>query len=590
MQVPPTPAQPLQRLAAGILCLLAGLVATGFLLWTALLWYRYHTHIPWRDLFLIVKQVQSVLTPGFDTRELLGWFDLHYNAHRIFLLRALVALDLLWFHGQNHLLYSVGWLCLLLMLAINCISLHSRHWPDACTPLTAAFIVAIYLFGPAHLWNLVNPVNVSWHLTMAMALSAFYLLLRSSTSPPPTLWLAAFVAASAAAFSTFAGVIAWLLLPLLALYLRSRYTPLVLVACLLAVYLYSRGLSSDAAVLANWNSGKADALAQIHAQGREALAANGPRQILSRAIAFLGLPLGLGAPRLANALVLASLLPVGWTAWSLARNWLRRAQRPPLLCELALATALFCLGVALVTQLGRIIPQPVHVLGPSQERFQSVVLCYWAAVSLLLVHACAGLKPALRLAGSLALLCLALLITAPWGSYLKQEILSMEYAARLQSLGEFPALRDAPGKTGLNFQPERIFQLDELLARHQLAYRLPISLPRLNAPEPACGARVSWLPGADEARDGYVATALQLAGWPGLLAREVLVAEGGAAIARLYPVHRGDYTPWQLWQADKLDWSGYLPLHAAADVPRELLLGTPLGLRAQCSLAPTGND
>ena len=58
---------------------------------------------------------------------------------------------------------------------------------------------------------------------------AFYLLLNSRSGPVLWHWLCAYALCAIAAFSTFAGVIAWLMLPVVALLVQPRaFLPAVL--------------------------------------------------------------------------------------------------------------------------------------------------------------------------------------------------------------------------------------------------------------------------------------------------------------------------------------------------------------------------
>lgn len=574
----------LSSLAMRLLALVAATAAMLVLLWTAILWYRYHTHIPWRDVYLIIKQVMPLFEPGFGPEDLASWFDLHYNAHRIFMLRALVALDMLWFAGQNHLLYAAGWFCLSGIVLGFALAIRAHAWQGRATAVFAAALVGYYLFSPSHLWNILNPVNVSWHLTMAGATGAFALLLFRQAPPGPAAWLGAFLLASIAAFSTFAGVIAWLLLPLLALYLRSSYLIPGSFVCAITTLLYCQGITSDASVLANWSGGPADAVARFQTQGQDALSGNTPWQVVRRAIAFLGWPLGREHALLAAILAWASLLPVGVALWHMTRRWWRHGQRPGHLLELVSITALFCLGIALATQFGRIIPQPVHVQGPSQERFQSVVLVYWACVSLLLLMASARLGARMRAAAALCLLGLAAMVTVPNGTYLEQEILSMEYAARLHSLGERENLRETVDKKLLAFRPERIFTLDSFLAAQQLSYEAPLSLPARQQGLPACELAEAPPASAMYEMPARESVALQYHGVAGLLAGEVLAASAPGRPVRFYPRHFGNYAPLQLLSADELVWETVVETTPGEGQELQVYLGLPTGFRPACGL------
>ena len=203
------PFSPVPVLSERLLVALAVCIAAIWVAWTGATWFRYHPHLPWRDLFLLLAQVRELAELPLSVTALLQWFEPHYGTHRIAIPRLLLLIDTRLLAGQNHAFYAAGWFCLLLMAALYT-RMAASYFQQPRTTLFAAALACIWLFSPAHLWNLVNPINVSWHLTLSFSLLAFYLLLHRYRAPRLWVWCIAYLLCALAAFSTFAGVLAWL--------------------------------------------------------------------------------------------------------------------------------------------------------------------------------------------------------------------------------------------------------------------------------------------------------------------------------------------------------------------------------------------
>jgi len=181
-------------------------------LWTVLLWHRLHPHLPWRDLFVILDHWLPLLEGGDLSSYWQFLIEPHYAAHRIALPRLIVVMDMTFFHGQNHLLHAGAWLGMFGCLGIYFGMARGYFQNDRIGYFFCLGVVTTLFFAPAHLWNLINAINATWHISFAFAFAAFFILLRSPGQPRLVEWSLAYGCATLAAFTTFTGVIVWLLL------------------------------------------------------------------------------------------------------------------------------------------------------------------------------------------------------------------------------------------------------------------------------------------------------------------------------------------------------------------------------------------
>lgn len=562
------------------------LIALCFFVWTLLIWYRYHPHLPWRDTVLLLSAVAPVVDTGVSLEGLLGWLEPHYGAHRIFLPRALVALDVAFFSGQNHLPMAAAWASLLLMAGVFWRFARRRFSGNLRIAILALSLAVLYLFSPSHVWNLANPVNTSWHLTVAFSILAFAVLLDKKDQPSWRQWLWAFLLAGLAALSTFGGVIAWLLLACLALLLRSPFILPVLLSSTILVVLYCQNLVSDASVGVIWTLGTPEVVAKIQQQAHTALAANTPWMIALKATRFLTWPLTASHTWLAGILSAASVGLLILTWFRVIRRGLSSGgERYSRWLELCLLVATLCAGIAVATQLGRILSHPNHIHGPSQERYQTVVVLYWFSVSGLILAASAAWPTWKRLPVHCACVLLVLVLGAPLGGYLKEEIGSLEYAAALYLKGERAQLRDPVDGKLINFFPERVFRFDAFLTRRELAYRVPVAAPDAGPASEHCATgRFHWWLEKTE-RPSVQSMTLSLQGPEAWAAREITLFHRQHLVGRLYPQHRGDYTPLALLAEQHNQWRGLLEPPAAGFGPLRVVVKTLFGPRSVCIIS-----
>ena len=197
-------------------------------------------------------------------------------------------------------------------------------------------------------------------------------------------------------------------------------------------------------------------------------------------------------------------------------------------------TGMLCVGTAIAIQLGRVIEQPIHVLGPSDERFQTVVSVYWITITSLILLTSTKLSPELRTSLSIFILAFIVLLASPADDYLKEEIKSVEQAALLFTRAEVDPSLTKKEKKLINFKQERVLLQDEFYARHELSYRAP-----------------STEDGFEVTTNCYLSPNLEssvasLSEAKSLLIRSLYVERSHTQNLRLTPVHTGDYYPHQL--------------------------------------------
>ncbi len=457
------------------------LLATFWLLWTLQAWYRLHPHIPWRDLFVLLGQRDELTS-------LEAWLQPHFGAHRIALPRLLLLLDVEWGAGMNHWFFGAALLAGLALLGVIA-TVSWPYFPDRSSWLFVCALAVALLCSPAHIWNLSNPINVSWIISLALSLSALAVIVCAASPLTPGRWLLAFALVIAAAFCTFTGVIACLLLPLLALVIDRRRAPWVLLFTVVFTAWYVQGMTSDAAIATGWNQGSPELIEEVRDQARHLLAANTMWRIAEKSLQYLTWPLASDFPIAALCLAFFSVLCLALCLVPIWRQYQANGTYEPWLV-FCLLVVLLCLGVAVATQLGRVMVHPNYAHGPSYERYQSVVLLYWMGFC--------GLLTGLARYSSLwrqnlcwfLLLVLVCLLQYPQGRYLAQESASFEYAAWLFSVGEAEVQNGQSPRAGNRFIPEYIFNFDDIFAAKGLTYHQPITLTPAHGVEPSCGG--SW--------------------------------------------------------------------------------------------------
>lgn len=552
-------------------------LAAFWLMWSTNVWYRFHPHIPWRDQFLLLAQLDQLTSIS-------AWLEPHYGAHRIAIPRLLLWLDTHWGAGMNHWYYGAAFMSAAAILVIfyrhaRCYFEESAQWL-----FVTALAVALF-FSPAHIWNLSNPINVSWVISLALSLLALTVLLRRDRAPVWRDWLLAFGLTGGAALSTFTGVIAWLLLPLVALVIQPRRAIWILLLSLLLTAWYIQGMSSDAAMATRWDLGSPQLVEEIRQQAQSALAGNTLLHIGEKSLLYLAWPMAADYPFLGLSLSLGSLLIFVLGLVQILRQYQIRKE-----CDHWLIVCLFlsalCLGVAVATQLGRVMVHPNHAHGPSFERYQSIVLVYWFCIAGLSVSLA---RPWPRWCQNIlwtTMLAITLLIQHPQGRYLDEEVASFEYAAWLFSLGESRTADGHAPTIGNRYSPEYVFSFDPIFSAGQLSYHRRVRVPIVPENLSACVGEwsVTMVDTAYPGRHKVLRfePGFAVSDW----ARGLLLITKSGQLARLN-LRTGEH-PAVLGLSGTLagDWSGPLgSLHSAGHAV--LLANLPWGYRPLCQLNVT---
>jgi len=255
--------------------------------------------------------------------------------------------------------------------------------------------------------------------------------------------------------------------------------------------------------------------------------------------------------------------------------------------SLCLFIATLCLGVALAVQLGRVMEQPNYINGPSFERYNTIVAVYWAGIFGLLLSSLVSLSDCLRLLLMTLVLVTLNALLRPGGSYLEQEILSVELAAALYTGGETPSLKEKINKKLLRFKPEYVYSFDDFFTARELAYKNPVRPLKTNTGLKDCDPQTIAIAFSPSSRPGFVTIESQIHGLPGYLTRDLLVFSNGRLAARLVPEHRGDYSPMGLLHPSANHWVGHIKNQASRRLKLELQ-GNTLGNRFfRCKIPTT---
>jgi hypothetical protein len=523
---------------------LALILGAFWFIWTLLLWYKLHPHLPWRDMFVILDGLSK--QPNFLT-DWQALIEPHYAAHRIAVPRLLVALDLRLLDGQSHALYASAWIGLLSCLGILFYTARDYFEHNPSSGLFYAGIAVTLMFAPAHLWNLVNAINASWHITFACAFVAFYILVRRPEPPGAGAWIMAYLFATIAAFTTIAGVIVWLLLPVLAIRCsRVTLTITVLISVLLAT-VYSIGLSSDADIAVAWKGDNTEVIEKIKAAGIEAKTNNTLTVIVSRTLRVLTWPLSSEKSITGALLVSLSLCVLAFSGVRFLRSEFQGQDAYHPWVKLCLMASVLALGIALAIQFGRLIEQPNHADGPSFERYNTVGAIYWIGIMGLALSTLNYLGNLHRLLLMGSCLTIAALLIYPKGDYLQQEVMSMEHASRLYASGENPELRRPAGRKMSRIKPEYVFHFDPYFQEKELAYLAPGEPPY--APEDSSlDCPTSSMKARYRRSDikGYKTLEVSLGAAQSMITRDILIYSERKFLARLHQSHADNYNPLEL--------------------------------------------
>jgi hypothetical protein len=173
-------------------------------------------------------------------------------------------------------------------------------------------------------------------------------------------------------------------------------------------------------------------------------------------------------------------------------------------------------------------------------------------------------------------------LLVPNGSYLQQEIGSLETAARLYAEGETPELREEVDGRLLRFKPEYVFTFDPLFESRQLAYRRPVQFPTSLRQLPVCSTDIVNFSVGDSPKVGFAQIIVTVQGIAAMLTRDVLLSRDGNLLGRLVAGHQGNYSPRQLIDPSFNFWIGYVDHKTLLDGYVQLTMNMPAGTSRQC--------
>ncbi len=559
------------KFSAAALNMLAVLAAATLCLWSLLLWYRYHMHIPWKDTLPLLRELAPLLDRSLSMHDLPALLQPHYTAHRVLIPRLLLIADIRYFAGMGHVLYLAGWLATVAVWVLFCGAALRGLTLSRSQGVALGASALILLVAPANLWNLFNPINTSWPLSIATGLAALYLLVHTRNTQSVTAVLGACVFAGCSALTNFAGVLVWLLIPAILVYRSFRHTLPWIIICLAVVILYSWNIQSDAAIALS-NTTESSVTAGFREEARSLLENLSPWIILQKSVVLLGWPLYQSEPAIALFLSIGSLLCLGVGCVALIRSRVHNKEMSSgdtwlLYC---VSGALLCLGIVLSIYLGRVLPYPDEVHGPSPERYQTVVSIYWIHVLGTAMALLAQKSKRIQSAGLVVAVLLAFtLVFVPRSAYLENEFKSLAYGAALFQVGESATLTPRPISIPPVFTPRYAFAFNTLFEDHRIGWHGQKTGASLHTVTEACSdlginIGISGLPQGPlkellvtndthdyvSARSTLVITAL---------IRDIEFWGENGFRGRLSPLHIGDYSPLQLMQPTHSRWVGAIP-------------------------------
>lgn len=526
-----------------LMATLALVLGAFWFIWTLLLWYKLHPHLPHGNKFVILD---GLLTqPNFlaDWRVLI---EPNYAEHLMAIPRLLVALDIRLLDGQSHALYASAWVGLLSCLGILFYTARDYFEDNTSSRLFYIGIAVTLMFAPAHLWNLVNAINASWHITFACAFISFYVLVRRLEPPGIGAWIIAYLFAAIAAFTTFAGMIVWLLLPVLAVRCSRITLGITLLISVVLATVYSIGLSSSADIAVAWTGD------------------NTLTVIVGRILRVLTWPLSSDKAITGALLVSLSLCVLAFSGIRFLQSEFRGQDGYHPWVKLCLMAAVLALGIAVTIQFDRPIEQPNQAVGPSFERYNTVGAIYWIGIMGLALSTLNYLGNLHRLLLMGSCLTITAVLIYPKGDYLQQEVKSMEHASRLYASGENPELRRQAGLKMSRIEPEYVFHFEPFFQEKELAYLAPGEPPyapkdsSVDCPTNSMTARYK-----KSDIEGYTTIEVSLAAVQSMITRDVLIYSERKFLARLHQSHKDNYNPVELARPSSNVFTGKIPSQEA---------------------------
>jgi hypothetical protein len=344
------------------------------LLLAVAVWVRFHVQVPVRDLVYLLPLVQSGVQEGWASISPEEWFR-PFNSHRIVVTRFLMLLDYTVLGGRNYAIYVSAWASIGLLLWAYARAARLQFPGDNATLYFVAGLALVFLCSPTQYLNLINPISASWYVAMAGSACALLIVISAGNHLRTVHLVAACFFATVAALSNMAGVLACLVLPVIALYQRSRLSIVLALFSFLLVFLYLTGSGLT-------GPGQTDAAGADTGQAALLESAGQFQFSPGRVVRYIGLqlgaPLSQTLPTVASLAVYGSVLFIVYQWVMLLYGWCMKRPVMSRSSQFYLAMATICLGVAMAIPMGRLYS------APSSLRFQTITMVYWLSVGCLL--------------------------------------------------------------------------------------------------------------------------------------------------------------------------------------------------------------
>jgi hypothetical protein len=390
--------------------------------------------------------------------------------------------------------------------------------------------------------------------------------------------LLACLLAALAAFSNFVGVVACLILPVVALHQRSRLSVLVLVFFLALVSLFFYGIESGAPAGTTAMGKLGGQLASLHQW-----------PILVQEIAtsvglHLGAPVSASHPVVASIAVLGSVFLLGYLWLLMLYNWSSGQEPGPRSIEFCLVMATICLGLSCAIPLAR-----DALNDPLSDRYQTTTVIYWLSISCLIYFKARDLEGGTGLKQVLVLLaCVPVLpVLGAFTSGLSPSILVLNREANSAQI---------LGQLGANFFEHRKAISSRMRASYIAGHMEFLSAfgfepieaqaivrERLQVDQPSCEG--FWLEAAPSAWPGMQAVRLRPSGIsknPFLSRLDVRGSNG--ELGRLHAHVQRDHDLRAI-AFDERVWRGFYRGEVAASAPLTLYVNPVIGRGYQCLLS-----
>ena len=319
---------------------------------------------PFKDMWWMLPMVERFMSGQLGLDELLS---AHGGAHRLLIPRLLYLIDYSVFAGSNRFLITGSLLLQGLASIIWCWQIRALCEPRT-TKLFLWCLVLVISFSGMQLENVLYAFDIQWFLANTFALLAIYFCVRHFVGGGRFDQALAVLLGVCAGFSSFLGLCALLLIAVVGLVKNTVCVRAWVWVCLIALFViwYMSGFESGSYAVF-------DAVPLDQSVGIVVLGV----KLIQWILMYVGSPLTREVPWLGMLLsaMAISIVLVQTISFIQCRGQLFSA--PALFFLLA---ALFALGVAIATGLGRLY----FMHTANEDRYQTINLTFWTGFWLLM--------------------------------------------------------------------------------------------------------------------------------------------------------------------------------------------------------------